>query len=86
MFGMPVLYNGSGERQLSRRDFLLTQLQEYDSVEPEEFMQDIKDRFGLTIPDRYEVTGAVRDSELYYDPIMDRIYRDKSLYYADLDE
>ena len=81
-----MLYNGSGAQQLSRKDFILTQLQEYDSVEPEEFLQDIRDRFGLNIPDRYEVTGAVRDSELYYDPIMDKIYREKALYYADIDE
>ncbi len=86
MFGEIVLYNGSGAQQLSRKDFILTQLQEYDSVEPEEFLQDIRDRFGLNIPDRYEVTGAVRDSELYYDPIMDKIYREKALYYADIDE
>jgi hypothetical protein len=54
-------------------------------VEPEDFMQDIRDRFGLTIPDRWEVTGAVRDSELYYDSVMDKIYREKSLFYADIE-
>ena len=86
MFNELVLVNGGFARQPSRQDFLVSQLREYDSVEPEEFMQDIQDRFGITIPDRYAVTGAVRDSELYYDEIMDKIYRDKSLYYAELDE
>ena len=86
MFNELALVNGAFARQLSRQDFLVSQLREYDSVEPEEFMQDIQDRFGITIPDRYAVTGAVRDSELYYDEIMDKIYRDKSLYYAELDE
>ena len=86
MFGELVLYNGRRAQRLSRADFLLTQLREYDSVEPDEFMQDIKERFGLSIPDRYEITNAVNDSELYYDSIMDKIYREKALYYADIDE
>ena len=86
IFNELVLYNGSQAQQLSRADFLLTQLQGYDSVDPDEFMQDIKNGFGIAIPDRYEVTGAVKDTELYYDSIMDKIYRDKSFYYADIDE
>lgn len=84
IFNELVLYNG-GRAPVSKDDFLLTQLREYDSVEPEDFMQDIRDRFGLTIPDRWEITGAVRDSELYYDSVMDKIYREKSLFYADIE-
>ena len=84
LFNELVLYNG-GRAPVSKDDFLLAQLREYDSVEPEDFMQDIHDRFGLTVPDRWEITGAVKDSELYYDSIMDKIYREKSLFYADIE-
>ena len=86
VFNELVLYNGIHAKQLSRADFLQTQLRDYESVVPEDFMQDIQDRFGIVIPDRWEVTGAVKDSELYYDSIMDKVYREKSLYYADIED
>lgn len=85
MFGELVLYNGRKAKQISRADFLQTQLRDYESVEIEDFMQDVKARFGLTIPDRYMVTGAAKDSELYYNEIMDKVYRDKALYYDDIE-
>ena len=84
IFNELVLYNGS-QAQFTKNDFLLAQLREYDSVEPEDFMQDMQDRFGLTVPDRWEVTGAVKDSEFYYNEIMDKVYRDKALYYDDIE-
>ena len=84
IFNELVLYNG-GRAPVSKNDFLLSQLREYDSVEPEVFMQDIHDRFSLTIPNRWEITGAVRDSELYYDSVMDKVYREKALYYDDIE-
>lgn len=85
MFGELVLFNGKS-KQISRADFLQTQLRDYDSVEIEDFMQELKDRFGLVLLDRYMVTGAVKDTELYYDAIMDKVYREKSLYYADIED
>ena len=42
--------------------------------------------FGIKIPERYEVTYAIKGTELYYDDIMDKVYLDKALYYADFDE
>lgn len=84
IFNELVLYNGS-QAQFTKNDFLLAQLREYESVEPEDFMQDMQDRFGLTVPDRWEVTGAVKDSEFYYNEIMDKVYRDKALYYDDIE-
>ena len=86
VFGSIVVYNGKVFGQFSTADFLQAALREYDSVEPEDFMWDVEERFGVTIPNRYEVTAAVKDSELYYDSIMDKIYRDKALYYAELDD
>ena len=86
VFGSFVLFNGATNSRFSIADFIIAQLREYDSVDPDEFIQDITDRYGVVIPNRYEVTMAIKDTELYYDDIMDIIYRDKSLYYADLDE
>ena len=85
-FGTPVLYNGMVSGQFSVADFIVSQLRDYDSVDLDEFIQDIQDRFGIKIPERYEVTYAIKGTELYYDDIMDKVYLDKALYYADFDE
>ena len=85
-FGTTVLYNGESSGRFSIADFILSQLREYDSIDLDEFIQDVRDRFGVTIPNRYEVTNAIKGTELYYDDIMDKVYLDKSLYYADFDE
>ena len=86
VFGQAVLYKGKNTSMFSTADFLAAQLREYESTDLDEFIQDIEDRFGVRIPARHEVTGAIRGTELYYDSIMDKVYRDKSLYYADFDE
>ena len=85
-FGTTVLYNGKAAGQFSVADFIVSQLREYDSVDLDDFIQDIKDRYGIVIPNRYEVTNTIKGTELYYDDIMDKVYLDKSLYYADFDE
>ena len=86
VFGTIVLFNGGGFGRFSITDFLLSQLREYDMVSPEDFIWDLEDRFGVKVPNRWEVTAAVKDSELYYDSVMDKVYRDKSLYLADLED
>ena len=86
VFGNVVLLNGKCFGRFSVSDFLCAQLRDYDSVDLDEFIQDVHSRFGVVIPNRHEVTAAIRGTELYYDSIMDKVYRNKSFYYADFDE
>ncbi len=85
-FGNTVFYNGNTSGRMSKAAFLQAQLREYESVDPDVFVEDMEDRFSIHIPDRYEILNAIRDTELYYDSIMDKVYCDKSTYYADFDE
>lgn len=85
-YGSAVLYHGERKGQFSIADFLVSLLREYESVDLDEFIEDVRDRFGVSIPSRSDVTQAVRGSELYYDSIMDKVYRNKELYYSDFDE
>lgn len=85
-FGGTILFNGKVFGQFSKTDFLLSQLREYESIDLDEFIEDINDRFGVRISNRYDVIQAVKDTEMYYDSIMDKVYRDKSVYYSDFDE
>lgn len=85
-YGSIVLYRGERTGHFSRADFLVSLLREYESVDLDEFIGDVQNRFGVSIPSRFDVTQAVHGSELYYDSIMDKIYRNKELYYSDFDE
>ena len=86
VFGEVVLYNGQVFGHFSVADFLRYQLRKYDAVELDEFVQDMEEEFGVKIPARHEVTNALIGTGMYYDTIMDKIYRDKSLYYEDFDD
>ena len=86
VFGNVVLYNGRVFGQFSIADFIRAQLADYDVVSEDTFIQDIQDRFGVVIGNRAEIVEAVKGTDFYYDRIMQKIYREKSLYYADLDD
>lgn len=86
VFGTKVLLNRKIRGQFSIDDFLLSLLREYDIVELDDFVQDCEDRFGITIKDKHRITSVTKNSELYFDPIMGKIYRNKELFYLDLDE
>ena len=86
VYGEIVIYNGTVSGEFSKADFFVDQLREYGSVDIDDFIQDIKDQFGITITDRYDVIDASRGAGMYYDPIMNKIYCDKSRYYAEFDD
>ena len=85
VFGTIVLKKYSASNvPFSTRDFINDNLAEYDSVDIYDFIDDIKEKYGITITDKYDITGAVSGTSGYYDPIMEKIYKNKDLYYEDI--
>ena len=70
---------------LSIKAFLLGILDDYDSVDPEDLLENVRDEYGLKL-DRQDVLNAVRDTDKYYDPIMDKVYRNKMYYYDEFED
>ena len=70
----------------SKRDFLRWLLSDYDSVDADDFISDCQENYGIAIPNRSEITEAISGTDMYYDPIMGRIYSDKSIYYDELSD
>jgi len=70
----------------STRDFLRWLLSDYDSVDADDFISDCQENYGIAIPNRSEITEAISGTDMYYDPIMGRIYSDKSIYYDELSD
>lgn len=85
-YGSFILYKGQNTRYVSKDSFIVSRLSTYDSVELDDFIADCKERYGVSITDRYDVTGALSGTDFYYDNIMGKIYRNKSIYYAEFDE
>ena len=86
IFGKIVLYKGNSKSEISKKMFILEQLANYDYVDMDEFINDCADLFGMNITDRYDITRAVNGTEYYYDSIMERIYRNKEIYYSEFDD
>lgn len=70
---------------ISEKQFILWVLDDYDSIDPADLLERIRDEYGLKF-DRQRVLNAVRDTNKYYDPIMDKVYRNKMLYYDEFED
>lgn len=86
IFGGIVLYKGQNVPGISKKSFILSQLSNYDDVGIDRFIDDCFDTFGIRIPDRYEITNAIANTSYYYDEIMDKVYRNKSIYYSEFED
>ena len=86
IFGNLVLYKGEGVLGISKKSFILSLLSNYDDVDIDQFRDDCLDIFGIKIPDRYEITNAIADTNYYYDEIMDNVYRNKNVYYSEFED
>ena len=86
VYGNMVLYSGGDKKLFSTKTFIQNLLEEYDSVDVDDFIDDVYEKYGIKIPEKYDVTGAVSGTGMYYDSIMNKIYSSKSLYYSDLDD
>ena len=52
----------------------------------DDFIDDCMVEYGVRIPERYEVMEAISNTDFYYDRIMDKIYKNKSVYYEEFDD
>lgn len=86
VFGQVVLYKGKNIPDISKKTFILSQLSNYDAVDIDQFKEDCFDIYGVRIPEKYEIINAIADTDYYYDEIMDKVYRNKDIYYSEFDD
>ena len=88
VFGNIVLFSKTNQKDdnISKKSFLLYTLSKYDSIEIDDFIADFLEEYGMEIPSRYEINRAIAGTEFYYDSIMDKVYRNKDIYYSDFDD
>lgn len=84
MFGSLILYKG--RENITIQSFLLSRVQEHICVDVLDLMTELKERYGCEISEKSDITYRLKNTQVYYDKILDRLYVNEEAYYRDLDE
>ena len=55
-------------------------------IDTYDLMTELEECFGCTPEDKWDITYRLKNTQVYYDKILDRLYANVDLYYRDLDE
>ncbi len=81
--GTMVLIRGDA-KGYSSKDFILAVLEHYDSISIDDLIDQLADEYGVIVKDPYKLRTIIRDTGYYYDDIMEKIYKNKEIYYDEL--
>ena len=80
--GNQVVFNTKKER-FARRDFVAWLVQEEESIDIDDFVTLLSERFGI-IQDKHQVREQIKGSDVYFDSIMNKLYANYDLYYDEI--
>lgn len=84
MFGSLILYKG--RENITIQSFLLSRVREHICVDVLDLMTELKERYGCEISEKSDITYRLKNTQVYYDKILDRLYTSEEAYYRDLEE
>ncbi len=84
MYGAIVLCKRS--EPITIKSFLVQYIKDRGCVATYDLMNELVEHFGCRIDDRSDVTYKLKETAVYHDPILDRLYANEELYYRELDE
>ncbi len=84
MFGNIILFKGRDS--ISIKSFETYLIREYGSVDVYDLITELVEKYGCNVSERSNVISKVKDTEIFYDSILDRLYADKNLYYEELEK
>ena len=84
MWGGIVLCKGTGF--VNGKSFLTDIVRRAGKIDVVDLIGDMQDIYGFRSVTKQQIMYCVRDSELFYDPILERLYANAELYYRELDE
>ena len=61
-------------------------IQKHGSIDVYDLIGELTDIYGCKISDRLDVIYKVKDTEVYYDKILDRMYANKDIYYEEIEK
>ena len=84
MFKSIILYKG--KENITIESMLVDRVLAHSRIDVYELIEELTDRFGCTIEERSDVTYRLKNTQIYHDKILDRLYANVDLYYENLEE
>ena len=82
MLGTIILYKG--HENISIKSFAMLCIERHGSINVNELIDELKNKFGCKVVDRADVLYKLADSGVHYDKIFDRLYASQDVYYREL--
>ena len=84
VFGNIVFYKGSAD--VTIKSFLVSLIRAQGKVDVYDLMSQLSRTYGCHVESKDKLTYKVKNTEVYYDRFLDRLYTNADLYYQELDE
>lgn len=84
MYGNLIHFKGNERTTI--KSFETTLIQKHGSIDVYDLIGELTDIYGCKISDRLDVIYKVKDTEVYYDKILDRMYANKDIYYEEIEK
>jgi hypothetical protein len=84
VFGNIVLYKG--KLDITIQSFLIDRICDHGWIDTFDLMTELENRFGCVASDKSDITHRLKNTQIFRDQDLDRLYANVDLYYRDLDE
>ncbi len=84
-FFASIILTKNDEEKLSIQSFLISLIDEYGSIDAYDLIGLLEDKYGCAPPDKSKIQTMLGDSDVYYDKMLDRYYKNQDYYERELD-
>ncbi|MGN0687801.1 MAG: hypothetical protein ACI4KA_06840 [Oscillospiraceae bacterium] len=84
MFGAIIFFEGKTNVML--KDFVSDIIKQKQKIDIYELDTLLRERYGCTSIDRYDIVSRTRDADVFYDSELQKFYADQEAYYREIDE
>ena len=83
MYGTLIIYKGNAD--ITIKSFLMHLICGYGMVDMIDLQNELNDDYGCHVAQKSDIAFKVKETPVYYDDILDKLYANKDLYYNDLE-
>ena len=83
-FGNIILYKG--DESITIQSFAVHLIKEHESIDVYDLMTEMEETYGCRVPDRLDIIYKVKETDVFYDEFLDRLYANTSIFNRELDE
>lgn len=83
-FGNIILYKG--KKDITIQSMLINRVCDHGWIDIFDLMTELEERYDCKINEKSDITYRLKNTPIYHDKILDRLYANTDLYYRDLEE